>query len=107
MPAHRWTARSPRLRLRGFGPSLARFDALRLEARVLPAVFTVNSFTDGADANPGDGFARTIDGRTTLRAAIMEANALGVISTINLPAGVYTLSLAGTGEDAGATGDLD
>src|SRR5438874_11845169 len=107
MPTAGWPTRVPRRRPRGPGVALARPDLIRLEARVLPAVFTVNSFTDGVDARPGDGVAQTSDGRTTLRAAIMEANALGGASTIVLPAGSYTLSLSGPNEDAAATGDLD
>jgi hypothetical protein len=43
----------------------------------------------------------------TQRAAIQEANALASADTIVLPAGTYLLSLAGTAEDAAATGDLD
>ncbi len=42
-----------------------------------------------------------------LRAAIQEANALAGADTINLPAGIYTLAISGTGEDDAATGDLD
>ena len=78
-----------------------------LEARCLLAVFAVNSVADTIDANPGDGLARDASGQTTLRAAIMEANALSGADTINLPAGTYTLTLAGANEDGGATGDLD
>ena len=37
----------------------------------------------------------------------MEANALHGADTIGVPVGTYTLSIAGTDEDAGATGDLD
>ena len=37
----------------------------------------------------------------------MEANALPGADAIDVPAGTYTLSLSGTGEDAAATGDLD
>ena len=77
------------------------------EQRRLLAVFTVNDFADTVDANPGDGFAADASGNTTLRAAIMEANALGGDDTINVPAGTFALSIAGTGEDAAATGDLD
>src|SRR5215203_4357136 len=105
MPAPGWTRRSSRLRLRRFGS--ARPEFLPLEPRVLPAVFTVNSFTDGADANLSDNVALTLDGRTTLRAAIQQANAMEGTHTIVLPAGNYVLSIAGAGEDAGATGDLD
>ena len=75
------------------------------------ATFTVNSTADQVDATPGDG--RCSIGRTrvitcTLRAAIMEANALaGVSHTIVLPAGTYTLTIAGPNENGGANGDLD
>lgn len=68
---------------------------------------TVNSTADGVDANPGDGVCATAGGQCTLRAAIQEANAVSGPDTINLPAGTFTLSIAGTGEDAAATGDLD
>src|SRR4051794_12234281 len=106
MPAPGWP---PRLWSRG-RHRLTRPAVLGLEARVLPATFTVNSFTDGADVNPGDGVARTSDGRTTLRSAVMEANALGGAHTIILPAGSYTLSLSGPNDDTApnaAAGDLD
>jgi hypothetical protein len=79
-------------------------------APVCPALahtFTVNSATDAVDTNGGDGLARTAGGLTTLRAAIQEANALADADTINLPAGTYTLTIAGAGEDIAATGDPD
>jgi len=68
---------------------------------------TVDSAEDSVDVNPGDGVVADSLGRKTLRAAIMEANALPGDDTIILPAGVYTFALAGTGEDFAATGDLD
>src|SRR6266542_4506671 len=43
----------------------------------------------------------------SLREAIIAANAAGATSTIVLPAGTYILTIAGTGEDAAAKGDLD
>ena len=78
----------------------------------LGAVITVDNVGDGV--NPGNGFC-------TLREAIINANsptatdttggdcATGSIGsdTINLPSYSYTLTVAGTGEDACATGDLD
>ncbi|MCE5267526.1 MAG: Ig-like domain-containing protein [Planctomycetaceae bacterium] len=79
----------------------------QLEDRRLLAIFTVNSLADTVDANPGDGLALDAQQQTTLRAAIMEANALSGADTINLPAGTYHLTLRGTGENGGATGDLD
>lgn len=73
----------------------------------LAATFTVNNAADGVDVNPGDGICATVGGFCTLRAAIMEANALAGADTITLPAGVYTLTIAGADEDASTTGDLD
>lgn len=78
-----------------------------LEQRRLLAVFTVNSALDTIDANPGDGLAQDAAGNTTLRAALMEANASPSADTINLPTGTYNLTLTGFGEDGAATGDLD
>src|SRR6266567_1486409 len=43
----------------------------------------------------------------TLRAATQASNANSGTDTISLPAGVYTLTIAGRNEDAAATGDLD
>jgi CSLREA domain-containing protein len=77
------------------------------------AAFTVNDTADSVDATPGDGVCADSLGRCTLRAAIMEANALAGPDTINLPAGTYTLtrgpnddeeSFDGAREDIG---DLD
>jgi hypothetical protein len=76
---------------------------------VLAATFTTNSIADQPDSKPGDGLCLTADGNCTLRAAIMETNALGGgPHTITLVAGtLYTLTRTGAGEDAAATGDLD
>lgn len=74
------------------------------------APFVVNSTADVPDATPGNGTCNPLGavGTTcTLRAAIMEANALGGSHLIGVVSGQYTLTLAGNGEDAAATGDLD
>ena len=75
------------------------------------ATITVNTTADAVDANPGDGVCDDGIGNCSLRAAIMEANALAGADTITVPAGTYILAisqaLAGTDENAGATGDLD
>ncbi|MCC6179624.1 MAG: CSLREA domain-containing protein [Chloroflexi bacterium] len=69
---------------------------------------TVTSTADEPDANPGDGVcASSPSGACTLRAAVMEANALSAFDTIVVPPGLYRLTVAGHGEDAAATGDLD
>ncbi|MBI4770349.1 MAG: right-handed parallel beta-helix repeat-containing protein [Chloroflexi bacterium] len=67
----------------------------------------MDSTADAVDANPGDGLCATAAGACTLRAAIQEANALPGPDTISLPAGVYTLTIDGAGENGAAQGDLD
>jgi CSLREA domain-containing protein len=79
---------------------------------VVPAqakTLTVNSTTDAVAANPAGGVCETAPGNgiCTLRAAIQVANALPGPDTIILPAGTYTLTIPGQGEDAAAAGDLD
>ena len=71
------------------------------------ATFTVNTTNDTVDANPGDGICADANGACSLRAAIREANALTGTDTVTVPAGVYTLTIAGAGEQQNATGDLD
>ena len=71
------------------------------------ATFTVNTTADTVDASPGDGLARDASGNTSLRAAIMEANALAGADEVVLQAGTYLLSLGPSGDDAAARGDLD
>lgn len=78
-----------------------------LEDRVVPALFTITTLADTVDATPGDGQAVDSAGNTSLRAAIMEANALAGADTIQLIAGTHLLSLTGRGENAANTGDLD
>jgi cysteine-rich repeat protein len=70
-------------------------------------VLTVNCDDDAVDASPGDGRCATSTGRCTLRAAVQEANATPGADEIILPSGSYRLALAGGGEDAAASGDLD
>jgi len=71
------------------------------------ARFVVDTTSDGVDASPGDLICATGGGACTLRAAIQEANAHAGADRIVLPAGTFTLSITGTGENAAATGDLD
>jgi CSLREA domain-containing protein len=63
------------------------------------ATFNVNKTADTADG--------TCDADCSLREAILAANAAAGADTITLPAGTYTLTIAGVDEDASATGDLD
>jgi hypothetical protein len=73
----------------------------------LLALFLVNSPLDTVDANLGDGIAQDAAGQTTLRSAVMEANARTGDDTIVLAADTYRLSLAGANEDGAASGDVD
>jgi hypothetical protein len=74
------------------------------------APFTVSDGGDAVDIAIGDGVCDS-DGaageQCTLRAAVQEANANPSSNTIIVTVPLVTLSLAGTGEDASANGDLD
>ncbi|MCF6300647.1 MAG: right-handed parallel beta-helix repeat-containing protein [Proteobacteria bacterium] len=74
------------------------------------AIFQVNlTVQDHVDGNPGDGVCDIpTGGFCTLRAAIMEANALPGTDIIILPGNAtIRLSIPGSGENSAATGDLD
>jgi CSLREA domain-containing protein len=74
------------------------------------ASFTVNSTADEVDANPGDGTCAAASGACTLRAAVMETNALEGADTVAVPAGTYTLTIPVVTEFVDgndAVGDLD
>ncbi len=72
------------------------------------ALFNVNTTNDLIDVNPGDGLCEASlgGGNCTLRAAVLESNASPGADTINLPEGLYFLSMTGT-DDLGFVGDLD
>lgn len=73
-----------------------------------PTGFIVNSTLDEPDAKPGDELClSTPSGVCTLRAAIMESNAVSDADTITLPSGEYGLTIVGSDDDAAFTGDLD
>lgn len=98
MPIHAWWKRivttwkslRPARRRRSFGG----YSAEAFEPRRLLSAFFVNSLVDSHDANVGDGIAADASGRTTLRAALEEANAQAGADTITLPAGVIMISAA-------------
>ena len=71
------------------------------------ASFTVDAAHDAVDASPGDGVCADASGACTLRAAVMEANAVPGIHTIGFLVVPVVLTIPGAGEDAALTGDLD
>ncbi len=76
-------------------------------------VLRVDSTVDAVDADPTDGACRTAEGVCTLRAAVMEANAVLGADTIEVPAGRYVLTIPAfpqrgqTQENDAGNGDLD
>lgn len=78
----------------------ARLQLENLEDRVVPVIISPTMFGDEDSGSllPTSGLGRS------LREAIKYSAAGDVIQ---LSAGVYTLSLAGAGENLGSTGDLD
>jgi CSLREA domain-containing protein len=72
------------------------------------ATFVVNGTADVPDATPGDGLCATSPGGSvcTLRAAILEANALPGPDTVTLPAGTYVITRTEIGGIDGP-GELD
>lgn len=70
------------------------FLGLLCAADVPAATFSVNSTVDAPDDTPGDASCQSAAG-CTLRAAIMEANALEGPDVILVPAGTYHLTLPG------------
>ncbi len=89
-------------------PNFAREQVLgTFKVYVTDGTFQVNTTDDTEDAHPGDAEALDANGKTSLRAALQEANALDIPFTIYLPEGYYLLTLDGQNEDAARTGDLD
>jgi hypothetical protein len=84
--------------------------AVFLAGPCVAATFVVNNNLDVPDDNPGNGVCHPVNGAAstcTLRAAIMEANALGGSHVIALPSGQYILNRLGAQEESALTGDLD
>ena len=79
-------------------------------ARAAPAAghtYQVDSTLDEPDADPGNGAcASTPSDHCTLRAAIMESNAVTGTTTILVPAGIYTLTRVAY-DNTALRGDLD
>jgi CSLREA domain-containing protein len=69
--------------------------------------FVVDDLTDAVDDDPADDLCQTAGLTCTLRAAVQQANNIPGMNEIELGAGTHLLSIAGSGEDNAATGDLD
>lgn len=80
---------------------------LFLSSPALGANLLVDSTADEIDANPGDGICASASGACTVRAAVIEANALAGADVVEIPAGDYELTIPGLDEEAALTGDLD
>lgn len=74
-------------------PGRRRLRVQQLEPRLQLAAFIVNSFADTIDTTPGNGAALDASGNTSLRAAVMEANAQGGNHRIELSEGIYLLTI--------------
>ena len=85
----------PRLLTAAFICLLLLFHAA--EAPVRGAGFEVTTTEDAPDSAAGDGVCAAAGGGCSLRAAVMEASALDGPDSISLPAGVYSLTLTGSG----------
>ena len=95
---------------RGWTLWLGGAASLLLALPAMAATFVVNSTGDTVDALPGDGICADAAGNCTLRAAVMETDALGGANTIDLtgindPANPIILTIKGADENwAAATG---
>ncbi|MEZ5470691.1 MAG: choice-of-anchor Q domain-containing protein [Marinicella sp.] len=81
---------------------------LLIVGQVKALTFHAFVLSDEIDNNPGDGVCEIPAGMSlcSLRAAIIEANALGGSHTIELSAGTYQLTILGE-ETSGFAGDLN
>lgn len=75
--------------------------------RSYAATIQVDTTSDTVDVSPGNGVCADSSGMCSLRAAIQETNALPGPDSIDVPAGLYLLTLSGPPETAGASGDVD
>jgi hypothetical protein len=93
-----------------FGTLIAAVLLTGVAGMARGATFTIDDTADLVDVAPGDGACATASATCTVRAAIQEANALPGNDTIEVDdelEGSAVLTIAGAGEDAAATGDLD
>jgi CSLREA domain-containing protein len=97
----------PRGRPRVVNPDNSETFFCDIGAYEAVAPYLVTSAQDETDVDPDDDICLAASGACTLRAAVQQANATPGREEIQLPPGVFALALAGAGEDAAASGDLD
>ncbi len=78
---------------------------LEIFGRGLSELCDVDTYVVNKTEDTNDGVCTADD--CSLREAVITANACGGEHAIELPAGIYPLTVAGTREDEAATGDLD
>src|SRR5687768_10427578 len=86
-------------------PAVFVVGTLLGSAQAAPAVFQVNDTRDMLDRSPGDGECATSSGTCTMRAAILESNALAGAETIQVLPGIYPLEIPVINDDTPETGD--
>jgi large repetitive protein len=92
--------------LDGDGDDVARCDLGAVEFGE-PTTFVVDTEGDDVDDVPGDGACETLAGECTLRAAVMEANALPGIQRIRFAADLDPIQLILPPHPDATGGDLD
>jgi large repetitive protein len=90
----------------GNGDDIARCDIGAVEEGEL-LTFVVDAAGDAVDDAPGDGLCETLSFECTLRAAVMEANALPGLQRIRFAPGIDLLPLILPPHPSAAGGDLD
>ena len=90
----------------GNGDDVARCDFGAIEAPE-PTTFIVDTADDAVDDVPGDGLCETLSMECSLRAAVMEANALPEVQRIRFAPGLDPIELILPPHPAAAGGDLD
>ena len=69
--------------------------------------FTVDTSSDSVDISPGDGVCADSNGECSVRAAIMESNAIAGANDIFIPNNEYLITLNGSSGNGCVSGDLD
>jgi len=93
------------LTLKAASGTIERTATLTLVVNQATAL-TVNTTADTIDVDPGNGQCADSNGNCSLRAAVMEANALNSPAIINLPAGTYILTRTSSIDEQGDDLDL-